>query len=246
MNLKYLSLTVVVIFALGAAVRSQTPKPPAPLSVRLGDKTVVIPAPEGLEDVTDRFEVITTIFKASEPTQNDLLASFMARSDLDLLKQGQRPLMHNYAKVSIFKAGREENISTTMFQAIAAEFKKNAEEYLDPNTPSIKTLVENFEKELSKTTAGPANVELGKFRVLGTFDSTARVQSMLIISSVKVDAGTVGVNRVLVAGASLVHVKERILFVNAYRTYQAEADAEALKEMVKKWTKSIVAANEDK
>lgn len=243
MNLKYLWVAVAVLFALSATVQPQTQKP-ANLSVRLGDKTIVLPPPEGLEDVTDRFEVITTIFKASEPPQNDLLATFIAGSDVDLFRQGKSPLMHNYAKISVFKAGREERVTTELFEAVAADFRKNAEEYLDPSKPGIKSLIENFEKELSKNTSGPANMELGKSKVLGTFDSGPRVQSMLIISSVKVDAGTQSVNRVLVAGASLVHVKERILFVNAYRTYQAESDAEALKQMVKKWTKSILAANE--
>lgn len=234
---------MTIVFAFGTAVRSQTQKPDN-LSVRLGNKTIVIPAPEGLQEVGDKFPTVTVTFKASEPPQNDLLAAYVTASDLQSFGRGEQPLMNYYAKISTLKAGREQHVSPALFQAVVAEFRKHTDQYVDPNQPTLKKLIEDFEQELSKLGSVPAKLELGKPKNLGTFNVGPNTHSIVLLSAVKVEAAGRGLSRMILAGASLVHVKNRILFVNSYRTYESEADVETMKESVRKWTNSILAANE--
>jgi hypothetical protein len=115
---------------------------------------------------------------------------------------------------------------------------------LDPDRPATKQVIESVEKQIAKNSGTTANLEIGKPKNLGDFNNSANVYSILILSSVKLEAGDQGLDRMILAGASLVHVKSRILFVNCYRTYKSDADVETIKESVNKWVKGIITANE--
>lgn len=245
MKLKYFRIVLVatLVYAIGAQASSQT-KTRDSVSLRFGNQTILIPSPEGLQEISGNFPTVTATFKASEPPQNELLASYVADSDHELLQREAPPLMHYYAKISTLKAGREQHVSAALFKEVVAEFRKHTDEYVDTDQPSIRKLIENMERRLSESASVEANLEIGKPKNLGAFNVNSNTYSIVLLSAVTVEAGGKNFGRMVLAGASLVHVKNRILFVNCYRTYESETDLETMKDSVSKWTKSILAANE--
>lgn len=244
MKLKYCRMLIVVtlVCAIGAQASAQT-KTRDNVSLRLGNQTILVPSPEGLQEVSGNFPTVTATFEASEPPQNELLASYVADSDHELLQRAERPLMHYYAKISTLKAGRGQHVSSALFNGVVAEFRKHTDEFVDPDQPSIKKLIENMERHLSESRSVEANLEIGKPKNLGAFNISADTYSILLLSAVNLEVGGQKFGRMVLAGASLVHVRNRILFVNCYRTYESETDLETMKDSVSKWTKSILAAN---
>jgi len=236
-------IAAIVVFAIAAQVSPQTQKSDN-LSVVFGDQTILIPTPEGLLEITGKAPIVSSTFRATEPATNDLLATYITDSDLQRIKGGSPPLMHFFGKVSTLTAARAQDVPHPIFEASAEEFRKYAEKYADPERPGVKELVDNAEEILSKATSGTAKVEVGKPKNLGAFEKSANVCSILMMTTVDVVAGEETIKRKLVVGSSLVYVKQRILFVNAYRTYESDADLETMKQSVSKWTKSILAANE--
>ncbi len=120
------------------------------------------------------------------------------------------------------------------------------DEYVDPERPATKEVIENLEQQVSKLSSTSASLEMTKPKNVGVFNVGPNTYSVLLVSAVTIKAGDKDFHRMVLAGASIVYVQNRILFVNYYRTYKSEADLETMKASVSKWTKSIVAANEGK
>ena len=116
-----IAASVLVVFS--AIAHAQTP-PTKPLSVRLGEAVIAIPAPEGFEEVTEQFEKLKTCFRATEPPENDLLGGYLPVSDCELLRRGQNALFTYYAKVGVLRIGREHLISPSYFDANGRLFPK--------------------------------------------------------------------------------------------------------------------------
>jgi hypothetical protein len=245
MKFKYfrLLIAVVVVFAVGAQATSQTRKPEN-VSLQFGDKTVLIPPPEGLQEVSGKFQKLDTMFKASEPAQNDLLAVYLTDGDRERLERSEPPPMNYYAKIATLGVLRAQDVSSSTFETVVSDFKKNTDEYVDPERPETKQVIENLEQQFSKLNSTSANLEMTKPKNVGVFNVGPNTYSVLLLSSVTIKAGDKDFHRMVLAGASLVYVKNRILFVNCYRTYESRADLETLRTSITKWTKSIVAANE--
>ena len=236
-------VAAAVVFAVGAQVSSQTKKSDS-LSLDLGSETVLIPRPEGLQEVVKRSLLLT--FWASETPQSDLLAAYVSDSDSELVERGEMPLMHYYAKIAIPKVRRRRHDSSSVFEAVVAEFRKGTAEYLNTDTAEIKKSLKNLEQQISKNNSVDAELEISKPKNVGVFNVSPNTYSVLLLSTVKLESGAKEAQRLVLAGASLVYVKNRILGVTCYRTYESEADLEKMKDSVMKWTNSILAANESK
>ncbi len=60
-------------------------------SVRLGDKVILIPDPEGFEEGTSQFESFKQRVVATEAPQNDVLLAHLPVSDCELVRRGLTP-----------------------------------------------------------------------------------------------------------------------------------------------------------
>jgi hypothetical protein len=152
--------------------------------------------------------------------------------------------MHHYTKVSVIRETQEQDVSKSFFAEVVGLIRKEGATLIDPNAPETKKLIENFEQELTKLKSTSTNLEVGKPTILGIYDVRPNAESTLLTMAIKLQAGTESVNRLLVVGASIIHVKDRMLFVNSYRTYQSRTDLQTMKDSTTRWIDSIFAANE--
>src|SRR5687768_9780264 len=103
------SLTVISppLLCLTATNASQTPSRTAPLTLRLGQVSVNLPAPEGFEEAASQVEMIRKYFSVTEAPANEMLAVHLPASDLERQKRGEPAAMTFYTKVSIYKKLKE-------------------------------------------------------------------------------------------------------------------------------------------
>src|SRR6267142_3361625 len=67
-------------------------------SFQLGDKTVVIPAPEGFQEAASQFESIKERMSRTEDPGNDMLAVHLPNEDCEKLKHGESAQFNFYTK----------------------------------------------------------------------------------------------------------------------------------------------------
>jgi hypothetical protein len=241
-----LVITAAIVFLAAGPVQAQdhAARAAKTSSVRLGDQVIVIPDPEGFEEAASQFANFKTRIDATEAPQNEALLGFLPVSDCELLRKGAPATLDFYTKVSVLRAARELRVSRADLAAAVADLRKNAGAILDPNGRHMKELDRSIEDRLSAVESKQTTIDfVGKPQMLGEFDTQPNLNSFLSFITYKVAvAGAEKTFSVLVT-TSLVLVKERIVFVYAFRKYESKADVDPLKVFTKKWTSSIIAAN---
>jgi hypothetical protein len=237
-----LLFAAAVVAVASTIVPSQTNKPEI-FSVRVGDQTIVIPAPEGLEEAASKSELVKAYFKASEPPNSDLLAVHIRPSDRELFDGGQRPVMIEYTKISIYRPGIERTMSAEEFAAVAAGLRKNAGTKLDPNEPRAKALLEKASKELTRLNDQSTKVDINLSEYLGTFNEGPNVFSKMALMNVRLDVGNESFVRPTLGAVSVVLVKGKLLAIGTFRLYKSQSDVEILRDFTMKWTDAILDAN---
>lgn len=231
-----------VLLVSGVAAQAQSHEVSA-FSVRVGDKTIAIPAPEGFEEATSQFLQIKARFKATEAPENEVLAAHLTVADCNLVRSGQNASFQHYTKVSVLRAARDQSISDQMFAGIVADFRKNGSTYFDINSPKMQDMFKQWDRELTKLDSKDTKVAVTDPQNLGEFDVRPNVYSILIRIDVNINSGSDQGRIPMLAGVTYLRVKDKVIFVYTYRRYASPADAESLRDFSIKWNNSILAAN---
>lgn len=210
---------------------------------QLGEKVVVIPAPEGFEEAASQFESIKTRMTATEDPRNDMLAVHVPTGDCDKLRRGESGPLNFYTKVSILKVARTRNLSETEFAALRSELQQNGAALLDIKSPRLKASIEHAEKAVRELSENKIQIEVGQPENLGEFDNRPNVYSIMLLTNFTVQSGDHQQVVPLLGGISFIRVKQRLLYVYTYRRYESKADIEILRDFAKQWVTSILAAN---
>lgn len=219
------------------------PSTSAGFPVRLGDKTIFIPDPEGFEEATSQFQAFKKRVETTEAPQNDTLGAHLPVSDCELLRQGLLPTYNLYTKVSVMKIARELDVSAGEMAAIVDDFRKNLSAYLDPNGPAMKQLDKHLEQGLTNLDSKETKIDFNKPQQLGEFDMRIDVRSFLMLMAFTINSGGTEQTQPMLATTSFVRVKDRVIFAYTFMKYKSKADMDTIKQFTTKWTDSIVAAN---
>jgi hypothetical protein len=249
LNRAILLPAAVLVFAFSVAAHAQsheakTGAKASSLSlVQLGDKLIVIPAPEGYEEASSQFPGIKERFTLTEAPENDMLFVHMPRSDCELLRNGSKPTYDQYTKISVVRAGRTVTVTRPMMALAVDGLRKSAATFLDPDGPQMKELERHVARGLSQADARETKIDFGKPVMLGEFNVKPDVFSMLLLLTIKGSVGGVETTTPMLLSVSYVRVRDRLIFVYGYRSFKSKVDVEPIKLFTEKWTNSIVAAN---
>lgn len=252
--MKFKLALLIALLTVVATVQAQEhePRPPKTLSaasthvgfpVRLGDRTIFIPDPEGFEEATSQFASFKRRVETTEAPQNDTLGAHLPLSDCELLRQGLLPTYNLYTKVSVMKIARELDVSAGEMAAIVDDFRKNLTSYLDPNGPAMKQLDKHLEQGLTNLDSKETKIDFNQPQQLGEFDMRIDVRSFLMLMAFTINSGGTEQTQPMLATTSFVRVKDRVIFAYTFMKYKSKADLDTIKQFTTKWTNSIVAAN---
>ena len=244
MSFKVSQLLIVATVLLVVSVTTQAQEHEAKVfSVRLGDKVIVLPPPEGFEEVSSKFESMKTRFTQLEAPDADMLGAFLPTSDCELLRNGNPPTLAYYSKVSVLRSIREDGVSESVFNEAVDYFNKNQQSLLAPDGSEMEKVLKHLEESLTKLESQKTKLDMTQPKQLGVLESRPNLHSSLLLMSMNFDFEGKKTEVPLLVAMSFVRVKERIIYAITYRLYQARTDLEILKQLQKKWTDSILTAN---
>lgn len=244
MNFKVSQLLVGAAVLLVVSVTAQAqPHEVKVFSVRLGDKVIVLPPPEGFEEVSSKFESMKARFTELEAPDADMLGAFLPASDYELLRNGKPPSLTYYSKVSVLRSIRAETVSESVFNEAVDYFKKNQQTILDPDGSEMEKVLKHLEETVSKQESLKTKLDMSQPKQLGVSEARPNLHSSLILMTMNFDFEGKKTEVPLLVAMSFMRVKERIIYVITYRLYQARTDLEILKQLHKKWNDSILTAN---
>ena len=246
LRISRLLILTAVVLAISVAAQAQTHEAPSQakvFSAVLGDKVIALPAPEGFEEVTSQFETMKARFNAIEAPDADMLGGYLPASDCQILRGGQTPAFTYYAKVSVLRTVRNEVFSTAAFAETVDVFQKNSQTLLDPSSDYLEKTMKHVEQELTKLDSKETKMVVNETKNLGVIESRPNVYSVLMLLNLNFDVGGKQSQIPLLASLTFMRVKDRLLYVVAYRKYQSKTDAATLSQLSRKWNEIILAAN---
>lgn len=258
MRLRKSTLLLAALVAVCGAVVHAQPKQAQQkqvaktASVQLGDKVIVIPNPEGYEEGSSQFKEVKDRFMATESPQADFLLAHLPASECRLLRNGGSLILNRYTKVSISQALRARSVFNPDLKAAIEDFRKNSGAVLDPDGPTMKTVMERAEQGLTDVLSKPIGINLNQTQNLGEFDVRPDVYSVMILFTYKVESQGFKATVPMLCSMTFLKVKHRILFVNVYHKINSLAALKTelkpgiaeVKPFTTKWVNEILAANQ--
>lgn len=249
--MKSLFLTLL-IFAAGAdAAPAQTPRarqqqPASRASehlYRMGDRSVSIPPPQGFVEASSRSENVKKVFEATEATALDMLAVHVSAEVMEKIARGEYPELEFYTKVSVPKRLRSVEQSQADFSNIVSYVRANNAKVFDFKSPEMQSQLKHQNKSLSELLKEDTRFDLSQPVNLGEIENTANSYGVLLLTKLKIQSDSKQLEKVLVSGASAVRVKNRLVWIYTFRTFNSDKDADILRDFTKRWLADIVRAN---
>jgi hypothetical protein len=241
--MKQLFLVVAVALACAAMASGQTEFETTSTSdiFEIGTKKVRIPAPDGFTKIGPLYGHILSVQEAAEPADNEIFALHLPNADLPKHRSDFGRSPDFFTKVSVSRKGRNEEITPAGFIALGTYVEKEFAKITSANSPEMIAGQKHVSNNLSELLENNTKVKFDQPVNLGVFDKTARIHSTLALLNLSVDK----VPYKFLGTVSFVYINMRLIYVYAYKANPVDADVEMLREFTKKWTASIVAANED-
>lgn len=222
-------------------------------SVQLGDKVIVVPAPQGFEEASTQFKDVKDRFIATEAPSNDFLLAHFSLEDCQSLRKGAAITLNRYTKVSVLKDLRQQAFSDADMTATVAEFRKSSGALLDPDGPTMKAVTENAERNLANLNSKPIDLGFKETENLGEFDVRPEVFSVMLLFTLKAGSGGTESITQMLASLTFLKVRQRLVYVAVYRKISSVAALKTelkpgmaeVKQFTTKWVNEILAANKD-
>lgn len=241
-----LPLLLPLLLAAFAAAQTSAQTRPAPgvQVLRLGAASVRLPAPEGFVEATAKSERVRQYFTTSESPENEMLAVHMPAGTVEGIDGGQTPMPDFYTKVSVLRRAKEMDMSPAGFASLIGTIDRQGSKLFDPKNPDTARKLKEVESRVNAASQNGSQLTFDGPEVLGVFEKSPNVYSMLMLVKLNVtSAGGQSTQIPVLAAASFVRVRARVLFVYVYRRFNAAEDADRVKTFARRWNEQIIAAN---
>lgn len=223
-------------------------------SVKLGDKVIIIPDPEGFEEASSQFEIVKQFLARMETGAGDNLLLHMPTSDCERMRTGLRPELRYYTKVSVVKGQRESIASNGDIARHVADARKNGAVMFDPDGPTMKSMMEKLSQRFSEAFSKQIEFDVNDSQYLGEFDVRPDVYSGMVFILYTKDVKGTKSTTATVGSMTVLKVGTRIIHIDVYRNLSSPAAVKTelkpsvieVKQFTTKWVNEILAANREK
>jgi hypothetical protein len=250
-SMLFLAATLVFCATVITSAQSQQA---SSSTVKLGDKVIVIPNPEGFEEASSQFENIRRVLATMQLPHSDTLLLHMPMSDCERLRTGSHPQFHHYTKVSVLKSRREVTSSNADLAGFVTEWRKNGAIMFDPDGPLLTSMTERLSRQISEAASKQITYDVNETQNLGEFDVRPDVYSRMIFLMYTKDVKGTKSMSAGVASMTFLKVGPRIINVGVYHNFSSPAAVKTelkptvieVKQFTTKWVNEILAANREK
>ncbi len=195
----------------------------------------LINIPEPSDEMVEVGYDVREMMEVFVPASNRLLSGYMRPNDIPKFTSGDENfVLSRYASIQVARRGEYQDCTDSDFSELVDYFESSFSE-------DIAGIMKDSESELNQRME---SLELEKITIdkpvqLGTLFSRKDAYSMGMIS--KYSKGTD--SWTLVICTTFVKVKNRLLFIYVFNTYNDEKDIVAVTKLSEQWIDSILAAN---
>lgn len=202
---------------------------------KAGGIPIIIPPPimEMSEVGYDKREFMEVFVAPS----NRLIAAFVLTKELPTLAAGaNNPMLSKYAMIQVPRRGEYMDCRESDFKEVTDGAKKT---FGDVMSSSMKDAEDEFNRRMKSLDLEEATISLNKPIQLGCLFSKKDAYGFGMIMPFSMG----GENMKIAMGATLMRVKQRLLFVYLYADYKDENTVKWLRRITENWADAILKAN---
>lgn len=234
-------LLALIIMAAGLIPAAGSAEQAVKKTARIGAADVVITAPSGFAFVGEELPAVLKIMEATTPPFNLLLAGLVSEADhAAFLAGGERPLTR-YLYVQVARQTIDVNVDASLFAKTAAFIRDQNTKLFDEFKKRMPGLIDDVSGRLGHAIDKEVRLKIPDMTLLPPHGETKQTFAFSMYIRLKGEVvGVSGIDTLLAATATFVHVRGKILFLYAYG---AENDLEWTRAISAEWADAIVAAN---
>jgi len=222
------TLFAVILFLLPCRILANE-------AIKVGDETLSIPIPQGFVRYDGINPKIDQMMQSLLPATNRSLMVIATQLDADRAKAGQPRNLGRFMNVQTARAVEDKTATLSDFAELSAELEKQS----GPGGNLFAGAESEANRQIAKLGVG---LKLGETRMLGVFEKTKQSLDFGIMAKIQFGS-TSTLSETMIAGASVVDVRGKVIFLYVYADYAGQADLTWVRSTVKAWRESIVAAN---
>lgn len=213
------------------------------LTVEVGETSIVIPEPNGYENVGDSSPEMSQLAAALTPPTNRLLAVFASQEAVAEVLNGNTPVLPRYMLVQSSRQIESVTVSRVQFTQLRDRTRQQQAVAIEQMTRSIGPFLEDASGELSTRIGADLNLAIGESVPLGVFLDRDDAIGFAMITENRISADGQEISYPVVATTLLVNVKNKILFAYVYSSYEDADDVAWARATSRRWVEEIVGMN---
>ncbi len=201
--------------------------------VKAGGVPIVLPAPPGgLVEVGDKLR--SMLFELLVPSSNRLLAAYAPPSKIDLIGKVKDPGLDWYAMVEVPRQAEYTDITPDAFEEVVKALDSSLGKVVAEQAGNAMA-----EMNLRLKQLGGKPIDAGHPETLGGFFRETDAAGYGLLTAYKQEEETL----TMASGMAAVRAKQRLLLVYIFRKYESPDTVALIRDDLKSWADSILAAN---
>lgn len=209
--------------------------------IKVGSTTIEVPVPRGFALVIPEMTQVSELQKHFTPPTNEQFAAFIAESDVPQALAGEIPRLQRRFTVQSAKSLVDRPVTQAEFVQLKRTFASDNERMFEELRNKLPDLMSKASKGVSDQLDTQLVIEIGGIVPFPShYEDERSLSSSMIARNEFTSADGEALIDVIAATMTLIHVKDRVLFIYAYGS---KDDLDWTREASKEWIKTIVSAN---
>jgi len=204
-------------------------------TVSIGNQSLSIPLPAPFVRVDGLSKLVDQAMASMLPPSNRSLMMIATPADAARIKAGTPGDMPRFMSVQTLREAESQTISLREFKEISEELEKQ----FSAGGSGMQTAQSQINQQLKNNNLG-VDLKLGETRSLGIYEKSPQAFQFGLMMKAQIGGGA---PETIVASASVLNVKGKILYLYVYADFHSQADTDWSRTTLKAWTDSILAAN---
>lgn len=211
--------------------------------IEVGGVSIEIPTPSGFARVTPEMTGVVELQKNFVPPTNQQLASFISQNDAPIALGGKIPDLTRRFTVQVAKKISDHPLTSEEFAQLKQMYKTEGEQRIEQLKGQLSQFFADASKGVSRQLDTDVVISAGGVVPLPYHFESDRIfsASMLMKSDIRAESGQT-YSEVIAATTTLIHVKDRLLFLYVYG---GKEDLDWTRASSKEWAEAILASNQD-
>ena len=212
-------------------------------TVAVGSAQIRLQAPDGFTEIGQDSAEIMARFTTFTPPSNKLLAVYVTDADARRLRAGQSMELNTYIMVQTHRQSLSTDMSPAEFNNLRDIIRNQQKELLERGKTHANELLRERRSQISTQAGSDLNLSVQDMALKGVFVDNERIISLAAVNRYNVQSEGRPVSFEVAGASSVIHVRNKSLFVYVFEKYENNRNLENVRNISKAWGRQILRDN---